>query len=113
MAITVCVLRSTLGDTTNGGVTARETTFTLLDENEPVPERGGPFLRLVRRHLFGDVYVHAEPVDEPVGKIGPMAGGNAVYTPGSRYRDLVGHRYPIPVHDRYETPAEYRLLSGD
>ncbi len=107
MALTVFVLRSG-SDCTNGGVTANEGIFTLLGENEAVPTGRGPFLRVVKRTMGREVYVHAEPVGEArKGMIGPMHGGNFVHTSDSRWRDLVGHSYPIAVHDRFETVADY------
>jgi hypothetical protein len=106
MALSVHVLRSDY-DCTNGGVTARENSFTLLGENEPVPAGRGPFLRVVKRTFGREVYVHAEPVEARHGMIGPMSGGNFVHTSDSRYRDLVGHDYPISVHDRFDTVADY------
>ena len=53
------------------------------------------------------VYVHAEPVDKPEGKVGPMFGGNFIYTSDSRFPN----DYPIPVHDRFETPEQAEILS--
>ena len=102
MALTVFVLRSSLGDCTLNGVTSQCTTFTLLGENEE-PAGKGPFLRLAKRH--GHIY--CEPIESKPGAIGPMNGGNFVYTSDSRWRDLVGHGYPISVHDRFETVAQY------
>ena len=106
MALTVFVLRSG-SDCTNGGVTAREGIFTLLGQNEPVPAGRGPFLRVVKRTFGREVYVHAEPVEARHGMLGPMAGGNFVHTSDSRWADLVGHAYPISVHDRFETVSDY------
>lgn len=106
MALTVFVLRSS-SDATNGGVTASEAMFTLLGENESPPAGCGPFLRVVKRTFGREVYVHAEPIEARHGLIGPMHGGNFVHTSDSRWRDLVGHSYPISVHDRFETVSDY------
>ena len=107
MALTVFVLRSQSA-ATNGGITTYESVFTLLGENESVPATGhGPFLRVVKRTFGREVYVHAEPLEKRPGMIGPMHGGNFVHTSDSRYCDLVGHSYPISVHDRFETVANY------
>lgn len=94
-------------DCTNGGVTAQHDVFLLIDEHEPVPADARlPVLRIVRRNI-GGVYVHAEPVIKPEGVAGPMAGGNFVHTSDSRWKALVGHDYPISVHDRFETWSDY------
>lgn len=106
MPVNVNVFRWALGDCTNGGVTSRQDSFTLLGEREPVPAKGGPFLRVVKRNI-GGVYVHAEPVEQPTGMAGPMAGGAFVHTSDARYSELVGHSYPISVHDRFETWRDY------
>jgi hypothetical protein len=60
----------------------------------------------VTRDLAGiGEYLHAEPVDgerdaRREGKtVGPMFGGNFVYTSDSRFPN----KYPIPVHDRWES----------
>ena len=104
----VFVLRSTLGDCTNGGVTSNCNSFILTDEeNPPSDVNGTPVLKIVRRMFGQEEYVHAEPVFQPTGLVGPMAGGNFVYTSDSRYRIGVAS-YPIAVHDRFETVQMYR-----
>lgn len=47
-------------------------------------------------------YIYARPLDSLQSGRWGMAGGNFVYTCDSRYKELVSHRYPIPVHDRFE-----------
>ena len=68
-----------------------------------------PAVKLVRRNLFGKEYVHAEPVDQPEGLVGPMAGGAFIYSCDSRFRKL--NEYPISLHDRFETQAQYNALT--
>lgn len=99
-------------DCTNNGVTSKATHAILLDGEDALgtPE-GLPLLRVVRRTLRGALYVHAEPLSGPAGSCGPMAGGNFVYSCDSRFRQHVC-AYPISVHDRFETPEEYRRLSS-
>lgn len=108
----VTILRSALGDTTNDGVTGvRKGHKSVLLVGDGVAEvfeenESRPTLRLVRRNLGGE-YLHAEPVVQPRGMVGPMFGGNFVHSSDSRFPS----RYPIPVHDRFETPEDYELLS--
>jgi len=41
--------------------------------------------------------------------IGAMAGGNYVKDSNGMFRIVP---FPVPVHDRYETPEQYDMLSG-
>jgi hypothetical protein len=111
---TVSVYRNAeYGDCTNGGVTKTANQVLLVGEGVPqmyepesFPEM--PVLKLVKRNLFGREYLHAEPI-EPVrnGCVGYMAGGNFIYSCDSRFPS----DYPIPVHDRQETTAQYEANS--
>jgi hypothetical protein len=102
----VHVLRS-VGDCTNGGVTTRYEKFVLVGEGVAeifAPSEDAPELQLGRR---GD-YIYAVPTEEPKGShMGPMSGGNFIYTSDSRFPS----RQPIAVHDRFETPEQYEALS--
>ena len=111
------VYRCNLGDTTNGGISASrqhlylacDDGFVDMDPSDPV------VLRIVKRELFGKTYIHAESY---CGKaavfsrtdgatVGPMMGGNFIWSCDSRFPA----DYPIPLHDRYETQAQYDMLS--
>lgn len=52
-------------------------------------------------------YVKAVPVNQPKGVIGPMAGGNYI-ADGNGMSIL---KFPVPIHDRFETQEQYELLS--
>lgn len=100
--IMVTVLRSTLGDCTNGGVSSKNDRFLLVGEEVPeIVNNDGyfPVLKLVKRDLFGQIYLHCEPTDKPERHY--MAGGNYIYSSDSRFRESV-NRYPISIHDRVE-----------
>lgn len=114
------------GESSNGGVTAPENAtdkfFVLFDEvfndrynrgNHVLAEsQGNPnvvCLKVVRRDMGGGRYLHVEPMEQPEGMIGPMAGGCFVYSSDSRFRALSS--YPLAVHDRFETSEQYALLS--
>ena len=45
-------------------------------------------------------YIHAEPIVDRGRWY--MFGGNYLKTSDSRFKDLTGIRYPVPVHDRTE-----------
>lgn len=58
------------------------------------PSDGAPAIRLVRRNLWGEEYIHAEPMEK-----GSYAfGGSFIYSSDSRFREI--NKYPIPLHDR-------------
>ena len=99
-------------DCTNNGVTKRHNRVILLPEGVKAPENATiPVLKVVRRNIMGDIYIHAEPVTKVEGeRVGWMAGGNFVYSSDSRYREWIGN-YPIAVHDRCETVEDYNYLS--
>lgn len=106
--LTAYVLRSALGDCTNGGVSSRTDSFDLFASHlsfaqvaDYCLEKGigvNKALKLVyREHLD---YIHAEPI---IGRgRWYMAGGNFVKSSDSRFKDLTGIGYPVPVHDRTE-----------
>lgn len=112
-------------DATNGGVSGKYDRLTLVGEipegtmkyGRPFPDKvvNGPFepdedspaVRLAKTPLG---CLKAVPVVDPEtvkGLIGPMFGGNYISTSDSRFPC----DYPIPVHDRWETPETYRALS--
>lgn len=53
----------------------------------------------------GPEYWALKPIIEPVGCVGPMAGGNLAYSSDSRIKRV------YHVHDRWETQAMYNSLS--
>jgi hypothetical protein len=116
----VSILRDArIGDCTNGGVTSPKhgavsailvtdeaLWFALALDAADIAQavaRGAVVLRLVRRWAgTPNEYLHAEPIGEaPDCHVGPMAGGNFVFSSDSRFRAVCP--YPIPVHDRYES----------
>lgn len=109
-------------DCTNNGVSSRHNRFELFwdctrkEAEHYCTEKGIPFdeaLFLVKRELWGEDHSYAEPLFRPQNKIGGMWGGNFVYTCDSRMYKLGGltTALPIPLHDRFETQAEYDALS--
>lgn len=118
MGLMVTILRPADGsDCTNGGVTGRHIHAVLVDAEgpfEPTPDMPG--LRLVRRTICGEPYLHAVPVDGPEGddglgprNVGPMFGGSFITSSDSRFRAV--NAYPIPVHDRWESARTNDMLS--
>jgi hypothetical protein len=93
------VFRNTLGDCTNGGVTATHTTIYIIDdEGQTLKREPDPRLVFLSRD-HGGGYMALVPVHTPDGAVGPMFGGNLAISDRSKiiYR----------VHDRFETPEQY------
>ena len=109
-ALPVSVYRDNyLGDCTNNGITSRYDRVYLVGEGVEgfyeidLDNPPANVLRLEKRILFGnEEYLRAVPLQDD-GTRHRMMGGNFIYTPDSRFPS----KYPIPVHDRYETPEEY------
>jgi len=100
-------------ESTNGGISSKYTHLILTGENVCTnytgDENNENVVKLVKRHLFGSDYYHAEPIKKEHGLIGPMFGGNYLAAVGSMFANL---KYPIPIHDRYETPQQYQDSSN-
>ena len=97
----------------NGGITEQVEVLYLVREDGwfSLPATDPRLITLVKRTFAGGrEYLHVEPVNVDGGEdmAGPMFGGNFVYTSDSRFPSP----YPIPVHDRFETWEQYKLLSN-
>lgn len=119
--VRLSVLRNALGDSTNGGITATATFVVLVDDrltareaNDNVNDRT-PGVRLIETAPGYQVLVPIESqVPGSARSIGPMAGGSyAVGNYGGRdaWKRLTGSYGALPVHDRFETQAQYDALS--
>jgi hypothetical protein len=105
-----------IGDCTNHGVTStQDRLYLICDEGWfERPADDSSLLRLGKVHisgLDGKDYYHVKPVNDPRyddgEHVGPMMGGNFVWSCDSRFPA----DYPLPVHDRFETAEEYDRLS--
>lgn len=114
--LSVQVYKSPLGDSTAGGISANKDSLILTsieDTNGIEISINAPFegdetntVKIVPGHLPG--YWRAIPVNsKKSGMIGPMFGGNFIYCSDSRFP----LKAPVPIHDRYETVAQYNGLS--
>ena len=94
-------------DCTNGGISSRVNKAVLTGDGIPgifEPHPDAPELKLIYRPNID--YYHAEPVEGKNPKlVGWMAGGNYCFTSDSRLTAI--NHYPIPIHDRQETQADY------
>jgi hypothetical protein len=69
----------------------------LVDNNIPeifTADNEMPAVKIVKRHLFGSDYIHAEPIEPGYYAF----GGTYIHTSDSRVREIA--TYPIPLHDR-------------
>ena len=101
--ISTFVLRNSLGDSTNNGLTSRKDSIILhygpdADSADltPIPDDE---LVLVERKLFGEDAFYAVPAGLYKSNKHTMFGGNFIHTSDSRFPG----RAPIPVHDRVES----------
>lgn len=97
----VFVYRNSLGDCIANGISSNLIQLILVGEGIPEIFEGDETntVKLVKRSLFGSEHLHVEPISEkPSNCIGPMAGGNFIYTSDSRFPS----KYPLSIHDRYE-----------
>jgi len=129
MALTVTVYKDPHGDFTNGGASAGVNEILVVNANGPTdpkhyPDR--PTFLLVKGNVPGALKLvpavdagdgtYVEKLAD--GMCGPMFGGNYGDTSDSRFGELSERLVPgtrfhgaVPIHDRYETWAEYEALS--
>ena len=118
MGMTVSVFRWGLGDCTNNGVSAVAGSLCVVNVPGPFdPSAALPAVELVEGP-GGRGHAILRPVEaKKPGMVGPMSGGNFGYSSDSRFSEaiqkLTGSRHygAVSIHDRYETPDEYKALS--
>lgn len=107
---------ASMSDSTNGGVSGYQDRFVLLGTNGPFEadneKEGNMALTLVPGPFGTTRAVMAndetgEAIDGPPGEVGPMFGGNFIYSSDSRFPSDT----PIKVFDRFETQQQYDALS--
>ena len=96
--VTTFVLRNSLGDATNSGLTSRENTITLHYGEINPDEVKDNDLVLIERVLWGEQSNYCMPGDIFKSGKRPMFGGNFVYTSDDRFPS----KAPIKVFDRLE-----------
>ena len=97
----VSVYRSHHGDCTSGGISSKAETLILIGPGIPGIFEGDETntVELKWKFVGGNEYKYVVPVVGcPSDKVGPMAGGNFVYTSDSRFPG----KYPLSIHDRFE-----------
>ncbi len=91
-----------LGDCTNNGISSRRNElYVMTGEYYPFePKDIRECICIEEEEIFGKRHVRAKPLYKP--RRSYMMGGNFVYTSDSRFKDISGIQYPVPIHDRYE-----------
>lgn len=96
-------------DCSNNGISARHSRVMLVQDSvqrhevlEIQKTLKCPVAQIVRRKLFHnqEIYIHADSTER--NDVCYMAGGAMLYSSDSRWSELVGHSYPIKLHDRQE-----------
>lgn len=121
------VYKDSLGDCTNGGVSAKFDSLYLCRDyvtEEDVLEyckanncldEVERFVKCETRSLFGGTRIYKDIVLVYEGNrkdtLGGMSGGNLLYTCDARWEEITGCPYPLSIHDRYETQEVYDMLS--
>ena len=121
--VSINIYKSPLGDCTNEGASSKFNELYLFSEDSKLDEiikyindkhiNWEQCFRVETIDIYG-VYKRAKPALRHLykGLVGPMAGGNYGFTSDARYWEVTdGLRYPISIHDRFETEEEYRLLN--
>lgn len=106
------IVHKDMSDSSANGISSKNDSLILIGENgedldSPFKGDENNTVMLVKRYLSNGIYLHCEPVKKPEGMNGPMFGGNFIYTSDSRFPS----KYPIPIHDRFETQEQYNTLS--
>jgi hypothetical protein len=107
-------------DSTNGGLSGKVDSITVvnLGPDSEIFEASdkAPAFKLVK-NAYNTLKLVPVVGDAEGRGIGPMFGGNYAATSDSRFsracEKLLGHSFygAVPIHDRYETPAQYEALS--
>jgi hypothetical protein len=128
MGLRAEIYTSRLGSCSNGGISERHQTVTVVNAEGPFsPTDDAPPVLLVKGNLPGTVKIVPASMDtpgeyqpaEPLGMLGPMAGGCYVDTSDSRFGEAISRiiggmpaaHGPVALHDRFETQAQYDALS--
>jgi hypothetical protein len=115
MGLRVYVLRSAIGDCTNGGVSSGVEALTLVNVEGPFKPNDDAPAAMLDSHIDGCLRI--VPDRYPRNRVGPMAGGHFAHSCDSRFseacRALLGRRFygAVAIHDRFETQSDYDALS--
>jgi hypothetical protein len=110
MGVTAYIYESKLGNSSNGGLSTRVATVTVVGDGIPRTYEANPLAPAVEIVETVPGYRTLRPLDPPpAGHTGYMAGGC--------YVKLDHHQVPeklrgfLPLHDRSETYADYEMLT--
>ncbi len=110
MGLIVSVLRDSDGyDSTAGGISSKFTKLTLINVPGPFDPTPDAPAAVLENGPLGSMKI--VPVFKPEGTVGPMFGGNYAASSDGRFRKAVGFYGAVAIHDRFESPEMYELLS--
>lgn len=126
MGLIAEVLKGSSGSCSNGGISEQAEQVCIVNVEGPFgPREEAPAVlllagnvantaKLVPAELETGMQAYGGNRWKPVrGGVGPMMGGCFAYTPDGRFSEAVAkltgvaHSGPVPLHDRFETPAQY------
>jgi len=91
-----------IGNCSNGGISSKYKDVLVIIEGQDIgpfeESEDRPTVKIVKRIICGEEYIHAEPTSI---KGGCMAGGCFIYSCDSRFMEAISS-YPISLHDRQE-----------
>lgn len=95
------VLRNSMGDCTNNGISnTYDRLFILSKDGYSIVRDIRELVQLERRNIGRKEYVSVKPVYKADRWY--MSGGNFLYSSDTRFKEVTGIDYPVPIHDRYE-----------
>jgi hypothetical protein len=120
MGMMVWVYKCDGRSSSNGGITEHHDRVVAVNIDGPFePTDEMPAVLLVERTTTSPILVPAErnkygewvPLELPES-IGPMFGGCYAAASDSRFSRAIGGYHAIAIHDRFESPELYNLLSS-
>jgi len=112
MGLICSILQSKdIGNCSNHGISEQFDCVTLTGYGGPFdPAEDRPEVQIKSKNVMGHEYHYAVPVNgKKDGHAGWMMGGCFIYTSDSRFRATF--TYPVPLHDRQESPQLNKILS--
>lgn len=119
MGLIVNIYKTKGQSCSNGGFTDTADQVLVVNVPGPFEPRDGEPVAMLSENAGGSpVLVPAEQTADgswapanPEGMIGPMNGGCYAGCVDSRWSRSIKGYVAIPIHDRFETPEQYEMLS--
>ncbi len=92
-----------IGDCTNNGISSKNDTLYLVSKDNLLPFNPkyiDKCIAVTEKTFGGVTYKNGKPLSH--SKRWYMMGGNFLHTSDSRFKEITGINYPLPIHDRNE-----------